>query len=323
MIAGGLPVWVVLAAILLDAVLGDPDSIWRRLPHPVVLIGWAIRELDKRFNRKQWSFVRRRAFGIAAIGLLTSMAGAAGCAIQTAAGRSIAGDVVVAVAASIFLAQRSLHDHVWNVQTALEGDGVEAGRHAVAKIVGRDTASLDVSAVSRAAIESCAESLCDGVIAPVFWLSLFGLPGLLVYKTVNTADSMIGHLTTRHAAFGWAAAKADDVLNFVPARLTALLIAAAAPTVGGSFVATLITAWRDASISSSPNAGWSESAMAGALGLALGGPRSYSGSSLDEPFFNPGGCTNAGAADVGRSLTILLVACVLNAAVYLPVALAL
>jgi adenosylcobinamide-phosphate synthase len=188
-------------------------------------------------------------------------------------------------------------------------------------IVGRDPEQLDTSGVSRATIESCAENFSDGVVAPVFWLALFGLPGLFVYKMVNTADSMIGHRSPRHESFGWAAARLDDLLNLAPARVAAVLIALVAPVAGGSAATALKVTWRDASKHKSPNAGWPESAMAGALGLALAGPRRYGKRLVDDPFLNAGARMDAGPADIRRALNLLIAACLLEAAIYAALAL--
>jgi adenosylcobinamide-phosphate synthase len=189
-------------------------------------------------------------------------------------------------------------------------------------IVGRDPKQLDEAGVCRAAIESCAENFADGVVAPVFWLALLGLPGLIAYKAVNTADSMIGHLTARHADFGWAAARTDDLVNLIPARLSGLLIALAAPVSKGDIVTSLKTMWRDAKIHRSPNAGWPESAMAGALGIALAGPRHYGERGVDDPFLNADARKEATPDDIDGALRILVAACLLEAGIYAALALA-
>ncbi len=183
-------------------------------------------------------------------------------------------------------------------------------------IVGRDPESLDDSGVARAAIESCAENFSDGVVAPVFWLALLGLPGLFAYKAINTADSMIGHRTSRHRDFGWAAARLDDLLNLAPARLAGVLVALVAPVAGGSMIAAVKIMWRDARKHRSPNAGWPESAMAGALGVALAGPRRYGETVVDDLFLNAEGRANAAPDDIGRALKILIAACALEFVVY-------
>jgi adenosylcobinamide-phosphate synthase len=230
--------------------------------------------------------------------------------------RVAGGWIVSALLGSVFLAQRSLYEHVADVRNALLGGGVDAGRKAVGMIVGRDTAVLDEAGISRAAIESCAENFSDGVVAPAFWFAALGWPGLLIYKITNTADSMIGHRTARHESFGWAAARLDDVLNLLPARLSAVLVAAAAPIAAGSMRRALAVTFRDARLHRSPNAGWPESAMAGALGLALAGPRRYGARVVDDPFLNKEGRCDANAGDISRALRILVLACVLHAAIY-------
>jgi adenosylcobinamide-phosphate synthase len=218
--------------------------------------------------------------------------------------------------ASVFIAQQSLYWHVARVRAAFASEGLAGAREAVAMIVGRDPESLDDSGVARAAIESCAENFSDGVVAPVFWLALLGLPGLFAYKAINTADSMIGHRTPRHRDFGWAAARLDDLLNLVPARLAGVLVALVAPVAGGSMIAAVKIMWRDARKHRSPNAGWPESAMAGALGVALAGPRRYGETVVDDLFLNAEGRANAAPDDIGRALKILIAACALEFVVY-------
>ena len=278
---------ILAAGLILDALLGEPDWLWRRAPHPAVVMGRAVEALDRRWNRGGW----RRAKGVGAVALLCLAAGAAGWAL------SLIGPVVEAAVLAVLLAQRSLAQHVGAVAAALR-DGVPEGRAAVARIVGRDTAGMDGPRIARAAIESAAENLSDGVIAPAFWFIVAGLPGLLLYKIVNTADSTIGYRTPRHERFGWAAARLDDVLNWVPARLTAaaILVVHATPSRGVA---------RDARRHRSPNAGWPEAAMARVLDVALAGPRSYDG--REEPFawVHPNGRADAGAADVSRAVAVL------------------
>jgi adenosylcobinamide-phosphate synthase len=224
--------------------------------------------------------------------------------------------VALGLIASTLIAQRSLYQHVANVRTAFAEGGLAEARQAVAMIVGRDPEQLDEAGVSRAAIESCAENFSDGVVAPVFWLALFGLPGILVYKAINTADSMIGHRTTRYENFGWAAARLDDLTNLAPARLAGGLLALAAPLVRGSIAAAWRVMRRDATKHRSPNAGWPESAMAGALGLALAGPRIYGGTTVDDPFLNAEGRQAATPEDIGRALKVMLGACGVQAILY-------
>jgi adenosylcobinamide-phosphate synthase len=283
---------ILAAAMLLDAALGEPERVWSRVPHPAVLMGRTVGWLDARLNHGG----RRRAKGVAALALLVAGAWAAGAAIAWIPD----GGLLEVLAAAILLAQRSLVDHVRAVADGLRRSGLAEGRAAVAMIVGRDTAAMDEAQVARAAIESAAENLSDGVIAPAFWFAVAGLPGMAVYKAVNTADSMIGYRTPRHEAFGWAAARLDDVLNWVPARLTALLILA---THGA------LRLWRrvppDARLHRSPNAGWPEAALAPVLGVTLAGPRSYEGRMQDFPWVNACGRRDASPEDVDRACVAL------------------
>ena len=280
----------LVAALILDALLGEPDWIWRRVPHPAVLAGRAVGWLDARLNRGR----AQRAKGAAAVAVL--VAGAMG--LGWLLGRLPLAGVVEAVVAAILLAQRSLVDHVRAVACALRRDGVAAGRRAVGRIVGRDTGGMDEARIARAALESAAENLSDGVVAPAVWFALGGLPAMLAYKVVNTADSMIGYRTPRHARFGWAAARLDDLLNWIPARLTAGLILVATATRPGGLAA-------EAARHRSPNAGWPEAAMARALDVALAGPRSYDGRMQDFPFVHPAGRRDPGAADIERGVAVL------------------
>jgi adenosylcobinamide-phosphate synthase len=307
---------VLLGALVIDAVAGDPVWLWRRLPHPVTLIGAVIAALDRRFNRADRSFGWRRGVGLLCLAGLVLAAALIGASLELALRSVDGGKLLIALIAAIFLAQRSLYDHVAAVYDAFVEGGLEQARRAVAMIVGRDPAALDEAGVCRAAIESCAENFSDGVVAPAFWFALLGLPGLLIYKVVNTADSMIGHRTARHEAFGWAAARLDDVLNLVPARLSGLLIGLAAPMAKGQVASALRVMVRDARLHRSPNAGWPESAMAGALQLALAGPRRYAERTVDDPFLNAAGRKDASPDDIRRALRILIAASVLHAAAY-------
>ena len=280
---------ILALAMLLDAALGEPDWLWRRLPHPAVLMGRLIGWGDRRLNHGQ----ARRAKGVAL--LLALMIGAAllGWAL------SLFGPLIEIILAAILLAQRSLVEHLRAVADGLR-QSLPAGRRAVAMIVSRDTAAMPPEAVARSAIESGAENLSDGIIAPAFWFLLGGLPGLLVYKIVNTADSMIGYRTPRYADFGWAAARMDDLLNLAPARLTALLIA----LPGG-----VLHRWRDikadAALHRSPNAGWPEAAMARAIGVALAGPRSYDGQVQQFPWVHGAGARVIGPLEIDAAITRL------------------
>jgi adenosylcobinamide-phosphate synthase len=262
--------------------------------------------------------------GALALALLVATGGAAGALLAWLCATIPGGVVLEVIAIAVLLAQKSLRDHVAAVASGLEAGGVSAGRGAVALIVGRDVAALDASGVARAAIESAAENFSDAVVAPAFWYMLLGLPGLLVYKIVNTADSMIGHRSERYAAFGWAAARLDDLLNLVPARLAALLIAAAA-LMGCSARNAIAVAWRDAALHKSPNAGWPEAATAGALDLALGGPRRYGELAVDGAWLNRRGRAEAGVADIRSALRLIdrawLVLLVVTAIISLAIAL--
>ncbi|MDG4647061.1 adenosylcobinamide-phosphate synthase CbiB [Roseibacterium sp. SDUM158017] len=282
---------LLLAALILDAIFGEPGFLWDRLPHPAVLMGRAVGWCDARFNRGG----ARRVRGVLVVAALSTAAIATGWALAALPG----GPVIEVVGAAILLAQKSLVDHVRAVAEGLRRSLME-GRRAVSMIVGRDTASLDEAAVARAAIESAAENLSDGVVAPAFWFLLGGLPGMIFYKICNTADSMIGHRTERHGEFGWAAARLDDVLNWVPARITALLIAAAFADPGA-----LRSAAREGPRHRSVNAGWPEAAMARGLGLALSGPRSYAGATTSDPVLNPDGRRDATAADIDAAVVAL------------------
>lgn len=285
---------LALAALATEALVGYPDRLHRRLPHPVVGLGAMIDAGDRLLNRPERSPRARRVSGIATVAATAGVAALVGLA----AGR-LPGPAPV-LAATLGLAQRSLHDHVEAVAKALEAEDLPTARTAVGMIVGRDTAALDASGVAAAAIESLAESFNDGVVAPAFWLAVAGLPGLYAYKAVNTADSLIGHREPRWKDFGWAAARTDDVMNLAPARLAGALIAMAG---GGGWRVML----RDARHHASPNAGWPEAAMAGALGVRLGGPVAYEGVMTDRPVFGEGPAPTA--ADLRRALRIYIRAC--------------
>jgi adenosylcobinamide-phosphate synthase len=276
-------------AMLLDAAFGEPAWLWRRLTHPAVLMGRVIGWADTTFNHGPQQKLR----GVLVVVALVIAMGLLGGVI------SMLGWLVVLIVTAILLAQKSLVDHVARVADGLRvslGDG----RRAVAMIVSRDTAQMDGAAVARSSIESAAENLSDGVIAPAFWFLFGGLPGLLIYKIINTADSLIGYRTDNPRDFGWAAARLDDVLNWVPARITACLIAATHFGLG---------AWTqirdDAQKHRSPNAGWPESAMARALNIAIAGPRAYDGVMQDFPFVNERGAKIIGAAEIDQACAAL------------------
>lgn len=296
---------LLLLALLIEALFGYPNWLVRGLGHPVIWMGRVIAELDHRLNRAELDFEVRRAAGVLALVLLVVATGGAGYALGSVLGGFTV--LIPALLASTLLAQRSLHDHVERVATALETGGIEAGREAVSHIVGRDPQSLDEAGVARAAIESLAENFSDGVVAPAFWIGIGGLAGGAIYKAVNTADSMIGHRSEKYLAYGWASARLDDLMNLPASRLSAVLIVGAARILGLDWQGAWRAVQRDAPRHRSPNAGWPEAAMAGALGLALAGPRAYGGVMVDDGFMG-NGRRDATAADIRRALRVFLVA---------------
>lgn len=300
---------VLLLALAIDALIGDPAWLYRRLPHPVVLIGAVIARLDRDLNQAKHAAAIRRGLGVIALGAVLLVAGSAGWLLHFGLSAMPHGTVLEALAASIFLAQNSLYRHVAAVERGFVGARLAPAQAAVRMIVGRDPASLDEAGTCRAAIESLAENFSDGVVAPAFWYLVLGLPGLLAYKALNTADSMIGHRTDRHLHFGWASARLDDLANLIPARLTALLVAMAACLSGAiSGKTALVSAFRDAGHHRSVNAGWPEAAMAGALGLRLAGPRSYDGVVVDDAWMGDGD-TRATPDAIRRALLLYVRAC--------------
>lgn len=301
---------LLLAALVVEAAFGYPQRLYALIGHPVTWLGALISWLDRGLNREGASFAARKAAGIVALLVLLTVTLAAALAL-TALCRMLGplGLLPLALLASTLLAQRSLFEHVARVAEGLERGGLGEGRKAVSMIVGRNPESLDEAGVSRAAIESLSENFSDGVVAPAFWLGVAGLPGIALYKAINTADSMIGHKTPRHLAFGWAAARLDDLVNLPASRLTALLLMAAAAL---DREADAGNAWRavrrDARRHRSPNAGWPEAAMAGALGLRLAGPRIY-GEVVVEDGWMGDGRAEATAADIRRALRLYGRAC--------------
>jgi adenosylcobinamide-phosphate synthase len=311
------PLVLLLAALALDFLLGDMPMLFRFVPHPVVLVGRAVTFLDRRLNRERRGERARLVRGVFAVALLVVAAAAAGAALAVVLRVVRFGWAVEALIVAVLLAQRSLFEHVVAVGAALADKGLFGGREAVSHIVGRDPESLDEHGVVRAAIESLAENFSDGVVAPAFWYALFGLPGIFVYKTANTLDSMIGHRSPRHLRFGWAAARFDDLLNLVPARLSGVLLAGAALAVPDARVGSALRIMlRDARKHRSLNAGWPEAATAGALGLALAGPRRYGGVVVKDPWLGDGRA-RAEPADLARALRLYLIACLLQAALLL------
>jgi adenosylcobinamide-phosphate synthase len=308
---------IVAGALLAEAGLGYPEPLFRAIRHPVVWIGTLLAYLDRALNLPTFFHSVRRMTGVLAVLLLLAASAGPAAAIQAAAFTWLPRPMalaVLALLASSLLAQRSLFSHVRAVADGLATGGLDGGRAAVGKIVGRNPQSLDHAGVARAAIESLAENFSDAVVAPALWCALLGLPGIAAYKAVNTADSMIGHRTPRHEAFGWAAARLDDVLNLPASRLAALWIALAALLLPG---ASAIGAWRavrrDAAKHRSPNAGWPEAAMAGALGLRLAGPRVYGTTRVEDAWMGDGR-TEATASDIRRALRLYQIACLIEIA---------
>jgi adenosylcobinamide-phosphate synthase len=284
---------------------GYPRAIARVIGHPAIWMGKLIGTLDRNWNLASMSPAQRRLAGIAALIMLVLMVSVASYVIQHSLLLLPLGLNFVALVASTLIAQRSLYEHVARVARTLESGDLESAQAAVSHIVGRETADLDEAGVARAAIESLAENFSDGVVAPVLWMLLGGLPGAAIYKAINTADSMIGHKTPRHRDFGWAAARLDDLVNLPASRLSALLIAGAARFDSADAAGEALgTALRDAGKHASPNAGYPEAAMAGALGLALGGPRSYGGVAAGYDAWIGEGRYGATAADIRKALKL-------------------
>ncbi|MYL96710.1 cobalamin biosynthesis protein CobD [Novosphingobium sp. FGD1] len=306
---------VAAAALAIEALLGWPARLHAVTGHPVGIFARIIRACDRRFNRPSLAPHRRRLAGIGAMAaLVLPVAGVAALAEHYA--RAALGPYawpVLALLAWPAIAARSLDDHVRPILAALEAGDLPAARVSVGMIVGRDTAALDAPAVTRAAIESLAESFCDGVVAPLFWLLALGLPGAWALKAINTADSMIGHMEEPYRDYGWAAARTDDAAMLLPARLSALLLCLAAP--GGWRVMA-----RDHALHASPNAGWPEAAMAGALNVRLAGPVAYEGVVAEKPWIGGEG-REAGPHDLRRALGVYRRACVLLGAFALTAAL--
>ena len=301
-----MAITLTLLALLIEATFGYPDWLARTIGHPVTWMGRLISALDRSLNREDMSTPGRRIAGAVALIVTIGTVVVIAHILEVTLYELSFGTAVVAIAASTLLAQRSLYEHVERVAVALETKGLAAARQTVSHIVGRDPDSLDEAGVARAAIESLAENFSDGVVAPAFWLAAAGLPAGAAYKAINTADSMVGHRTPRHGAFGWAAARVDDLVNVPASRLSALLIVAAAAITRG---ASPGNAWRaivrDARHHRSPNAGYPEAAMAGALDLALAGPRSYGGIEIADAVMG-NGRRGATVADIRAALSLYL-----------------
>ena len=301
--------FILLAALALDALIGDP----RWLPHPVRLMGWLTGLLDRALNRERLGEAARATLGAVAVLLVVGVSAAAGWAVAHHAAVLGWGWLAELALVTVMLAQRNMADHMVRVARAL-GTGADRARAELRHIVGRDVRALDEHGIARAAIESGAENYSDGVVAPAFWYLLLGLPGLFAYKAINTMDSMIGHRSPRHHAFGRWSARIDDAVNWVPARIAGGLVALAALVVpGGAPGRAWRTMLRDAPRHSSPNAGWPEAAMAGALGLALLGPRRYGDLAAADEAWLGDGRTEATADDVRRTVWLFAAACALVA----------
>jgi adenosylcobinamide-phosphate synthase len=294
---------LALLAMLIELGIGYPERLMRAIGHPVTWIGALIERCERLLNRDTAPNLRR-TLGTLALLVVLGTVGAIALVVQSQLLALPFGLAGLAVLTSTMLAQRSLHRYVANVASALDKNGIDAARQAVSHIVGRDTATLDRAGVARAAIESLAENFSDGIVAPVFWLVLAGLPGIALYKTINTADSMIGHRTRRYADFGWATARLDDLVNLPASRLAAvLLIAAAALHKDTSVARAWRSVWRDAARHRSPNAGYPEAAIAGALDLSLAGPRVYGGVPVADALMGDGR-RDATVKDINRALAL-------------------
>jgi adenosylcobinamide-phosphate synthase len=299
-----MSVALALVAMLIELCFGYPERLFRTIGHPATWIGRLMVALDRWLNREAAGPTERRAAGVAALLILLAAVGALALIVERELLRLPFGILVTGLVASTLLAQRSLHKHVADVADALDKRGIASARTAVSRIVGRDSESLDAAGIARAAIESLAENFSDAIVAPVLWMAIAGLPGAALYKAINTADSMIGHRTPRYADFGWAAARLDDLVNLPASRLAALLlVAAAALRKDASVDAAWRTVRRDAARHRSPNAGFPEAAMAGALGLSLAGPRVYDGVRVEDAMMG-NGRRDADAADIRRALAL-------------------
>lgn len=304
--------FLLAGALLLDRVVGDPDWLWRRYPHPVVLFGKAISFADQKLNIETERFEQRRFKGVVAIALLVGLSLAVGWILHAAFRHfGLIGHLLEIVVVAVLLAQKSLAEHVLRVATRLREGGIEGGRQAVSMIVGRDPKALDQSGICRGAIESLAENFSDGIVAPAFWYAVLGLPGIVAYKMINTADSMIGHKSPRHLAFGWGAARLDDLVNWPASRLSALFVSLGAGLRFGPAAIRrgLGGALRDAGMHRSPNAGWPEAALAWTLNVQIAGPRSYGGVVVAEPMINGAGRAALTAVDIEDAVSVFLLAC--------------
>ncbi|WFE73872.1 adenosylcobinamide-phosphate synthase CbiB [Roseinatronobacter sp. S2] len=290
---------IILVAIALDLGIGWPDGLYRRIGHPVTWMGAAIRTLEALWNKPTVGFAARKFRGVVVAVLVIASSAALAFLAQAALPSGWVGILLGGVLVWPFIALRSMHNHVAAIIPPLQAGDLARARHEVSMIVGRDPSQLDAEGVARAATESLAENTSDGIVAPIFWGLVGGLPGIVAYKAINTLDSMIGYRSPRYVAFGWASARIDDLVNLVPARLTGVIFA----LVSARPRAALASMLRDARLHRSPNAGWPESAMAGALGVRLSGPRIYDGTATDDPWVN-GTCPDPKAADLRKALAL-------------------
>lgn len=290
---------IMLGGLLIDLLIGWPEWLYRTVRHPVVWIGALIEALDRYFNREEMTRLQRQLRGCIAALCVIAVMTSVGVIFQSLLPNGWLGVAIGAALAWPMIALRSMYVHVAAVRLPLEAGDIAEARQQVAKIVGRDPTSLDASAIARASCESLAENTSDGIVAPLFWGVIAGLPGLFVYKAINTLDSMIGYRTPRHEAFGWASARIDDLVNLIPARMTGALFA----MLSNRRKAALKVMWKDAGKHRSPNAGWPEAAMAGALDIRLSGPRIYADALSDEPWVNDG-APDPTPACLGRALAL-------------------
>ncbi len=306
------PLFILLIALVFDWYFGEPEALWSRLPHPIVLFGKAVSFADKKLNKSKDSDQEQYKKGAVAISLLILLALFVSFFIQGIMNFfGPLGIILEIFIVFVLLAQKSLADHVEAVADGLKEDELKGGQNAVGMIVGRDPSSLDKSGVSRAAIESLAENFSDGVVAPAFWYAVFGLPGIIVYKMINTADSMIAYRNEKYLWFGRVAAQIDDLANWLPARLSAVFIALGSGMLNGiaAFKNAMIVALRDSGLHRSPNAGWPEAAMAGGADFALGGPRIYADETVQQAYLNSSGKKDLEAKDIKHSIQVFALAC--------------
>ncbi|MEO0909580.1 MAG: adenosylcobinamide-phosphate synthase CbiB [Pseudomonadota bacterium] len=306
------PLFLLLIALVIDWYLGEPEFLWSRLPHPVVFFGKVVSYLDKALNHKEHTPQQQYRNGSLAFGLMMVVALFVGLGLAHLVDRlGIFGFILEVFVVFVLLAQNSLAKHVIAVADGLDNEGLKGGQTAVGMIVGRDPELLDKPGVCRAAIESLAENFSDGVVAPAFWYLVFGLPGIIIYKMINTADSMIGYRNEKYLWFGRTAAQVDDLANWIPARISSLFIACGAGLLRGgkAFKHAMLVALRDSALHRSPNAGWPEAAMAGGANIALGGPRIYQNEIVQQAYLNGAGKRLLNASDIRETVDIFSMAC--------------